>query len=337
MVEHIKEGQDRFGIDRKKEQLVGAVFRRSNNPCDVDAWRLCHSLGDLLQRDGREVIYGSTESEIESEVWKRHPVDGPGVTLVTKCYNGWEIERTPRLMQADLDLLHQACAFHKRVLVDNDLVAQMGGRERLVGRGFLLQDRSSRSACLVRYNPRQVVINRWKREVEDLSQYFQPELPAELVEELFEAVRPEHWPEGHPFRGVLAAGEGVTAMERTSGDSWGPRRHWRRRFEKVNLTDAPEKILALARVARRLGKAEHKRPWRGVHLWKELLERLVPFVHGVEAKGDDDWKQLARWVRSEARAAKVKVPRKRKLPPRPVFGKRKARHRCQPQLELVCA
>jgi hypothetical protein len=90
----------------------------------------------------------------------------------------------------------------------------------------------------------------------------------------------------------------------------------------VNLASAPKTILTFVAIAGKLGKGEHRRPWRRTGQWKDLVERLAEYIHGVEASGDADWKELARWVRSEARAAKVKVPRMGKLPPRPTFGKR---------------
>jgi hypothetical protein len=231
-------------------------------------------------------------------------------------------------MQADLNMLQEACAIHKRILVGNDLVEQMGGPQRLTALGFLLADRSSRSAKVVRYNPRQVVINRWKSEVQDLGRYFRSEFPPELVGELFEVVRPEHWLEGHPYRGLLKADCEVVC----SDDG---RRHWgshrRRPSGQANLTDAPGTILTFVQLARKLGRGGYGKPWRRACQWKELLERLVEYVHGVERSGDEDWRRLARWVRSESRAAGVKVPRKKKLPPRPAFGKKAARRRRKPQ------
>jgi hypothetical protein len=309
-VHYVKEGQDRYGIGGH-DQVVGAVLRRSTNPCDVDAWRPCYDLGEMLRHPAPEVIYGGSEAEIESEVWKRYPVEGEGVTLVTKDGLGWEIERIPRLMHADLSLLHDACALHRRVLVGNGLVQTLGGPERLLGLGFLLDDRRSRRAQLVRYNPRQVVINRWKQDVDDLSQYFRPEFPPALVGELFEAIRPEHWHAEHPYAAYLK-----TYCE-VIGESSG--RH--RQSEQVNLTSAPKTILTFVGIAGKLGRGEHRRPWRRTCQWKELLERLVEYVHGVEASGNADWKNLARWVRFEARAAKVKVPRMKKFQPRPAFDK----------------
>ena len=323
-VHYVKEGQDRYGIGGH-DQVVGAVLRRSTNPCDVDAWRPCYDLSEMLRHQATEVIYGGSEAEIESEVWKRHPVEGEGVSLVTKDGLGWEIERIPRLMHADLNLLHDACATHRRVLVGNDLVQALGGPERLLGLGFLLDDRRSRRAQLVRHNPRQVVINRWKRDVEGLRQYFGPEFPPALVGELFEAVRPEHWHAEHPYKGILKTDCNVTGPENGYRGSWGSR-HCRRRCrpEQANATGAARTILTFVGVAGRLGKGEHRKPWRRTCQWKELLERLVEYVHGVEVSGDADWKKLARWVRAEARAAKVKVPRMKKLPPRPTFGKKAA-------------
>jgi len=334
MVEYVREGEDRFGI-RRSGQVVGAILRRRTNPCDVDTWRLCYDLGEMLRHDSREVIYGGTEAEIESEIWKRHPVEGAGVALVTGNRTGtaWEVERTARLMHADLNMLQEACAIHKRVLVGDELVQELGGEERLAGLGFLLEDRSSRWAKLVRYNPRQVAVNRWKGQVEELSRYFRPEFPPELMDELLDAVKPDCWHDGHPYRGFLKTECKVTATEDSSRGSWGSRRHRRRgRHEHVNLSEGPRTIFAFIQIAGRLGTGEHRRPWRRTSLWKELLERMVEYVHGVERNGDADWKRLARWVRAEARAAGVKLPRPRKLPPRPTFGKRAVRRRSQPEL-----
>jgi hypothetical protein len=321
MVHYVKEGQDRYGIGGH-EQVVGAVLRRSTNPCDVDAWRPCYDLSDMLSHPAPEVIYGSTEAEIESEVWKRYPIEGEGVTLVTKDGLGWEIERIPRLMHADLNLLQDACALHRPVLVGNDLVQALGGPERLLSLGFLLDDRRSRRAQLVRHNPRQVVINRWKRDVEGLRQYFGPEFPPALVGELFEAVRPEHWHAEHPYKGILKTDCKATGGEDGRRGSWGSRHRRLRWPELVNHADAPKTVLTLVEIGGKLGRGEHRRPWRRTGQWKDLVERLVEYIHGVEASGDADWKDLARWVRSEARAAKVKIPRMKRLPSRPTFGKR---------------
>ena len=162
------------------ERIDGAILQRRSHPWDVDVWHLCYDLSEMLRHDGREVIYAGTEAEVESEIWKRYPVEGSGVTLITKRGTGWEIERAPRLMHADLNSLQEACAIHRRVLVGNDLV-----------------------------------------------------------------------------------------------------------------------------------------------------DRLVEYIHGVEDGGDEGWLKLAKWVRSEARAAGVKVPPRKKLPPRPAFGKKAARRRCR--------
>jgi hypothetical protein len=326
-VHYVKEGQDLYGIGRN-EQVVGAVLRRSTNPCDVDAWRPCYDLGEMLRHHAPEVIYGGSEAEIESEVWKRHPVEGEGVTLVTKDGLGWEIERIPRLMHPDLNLLHDACALHRRVLVGNDLVQALGGPDRLLGLGFLLDDRRSRRAQLVRHNPRQVAINRWKRDVEGLRRYFGPEFPPALVGELFEAVRPEHWHAEHPYARYLRTYCEVIGEGSGRRGSWGSRHRGRRRqSEQVNVASAPKTILTFVEIAGKLGMGEHRKLWRRTCQWKELLERLVEYVHGVEANGDADWKELARWVRAEARAATVKIPRRKELPPRPTFGRRAAASR----------
>jgi hypothetical protein len=212
--------------------------------------------------------------------------------------------------------------------VGNDLVQTLGGPERLLGLGFLLDDRRSRRAQLVRHNPRQVVINRWRRDVEDLRQYFGPEFPPTLVGELFEAVRPEHWHAEHPYARYLKTYCEVIGGGSGRRDSWGSRHRGRRRqSEQVNVASAPKTILAFVAIAGKLGRGEHRTPWRRTCPWKGLLERLVEYVHGVEAGSDADWKELARWVRSEARAAKVKISRMRKLPPRPTFGNGAARPR----------
>ena len=330
---HVKEGQDSYGISRS-EEIVGAILDRHNNPWDVDTWRLCYDLDEMLRRDGREVIYAGTEAEIESEVWKRYPVEGSGVALVTRTSLGWEIERTPRLMQADLNLLQEACAIHKGVLVGNDLVDLLGGRERLAGLGFLLAERRSRWGQLARHNPRQVAVNRWKQEVQDLGRYFQPEFPAELVGELFDAVRPEHWHEEHPYQGLLKTDCQVIGVEAGRRHSWGRQHHRRYPPERTNLAGAPGMIFAFVEIARKLSRGEHTRPWRRTGQWRELLEGLIEYIHGVEAGGDKDWRKLARWVRAEARVAGVKVPLRKKLPPRPAFGKkaarRQARRECVP-------
>jgi hypothetical protein len=328
MVHHVREGQDEYGISRS-QQIVGAILHRATTPCDVDTWRLCYDLKEMLSRDSRDVIYGGTEPEIESEIWKRHPIEGSGVTLITPKGTGWEIERTPRLMHADLETLQEACVLHKRVLAGNDLIEQLGGRERLLGLGFLPADRNSRNAQLLRYNPRQVVVNRWKGQVEQLGRYLEPEFAPGLMERLFDAVKPDRWPQGHPFKGCLKAEADIAVTHDTHPGGWGRRRQ-RGASTRANLTDAPGTILSLVQIARRLGRGEHGKPWRRTAGWRQLLEELVRYVHGVEHNGGQDWKRLARWIRAQARAARVKVPRGKKLPPRPTFGKRAGRNRRQP-------
>ena len=323
MVQYVREGQERFCVNRN-EQIVGAILHHRRNPCEVDVWRLCYDLSQMLRHDSRDVIYGATEDEIESEIWKRHPVEGSGVSLVTKAHLGWQIERSPRLMHADLNLLHEACAIHKRILVGNELIQELGGEQKLISLGFLLEDRSSRQAQLIRYNPRQVAVNCWKRQVQKITRYLQPQFPSELVGELFDAVKPEYWQEQHPYRGLLKTGCEVVSTQSTRHSSRGSRRRGRHCFEQANLTNAPDRILTLVQIAAKLSRGEHSKPWRQGCQWKELLERLVEYLHGVEQSGDENWKKLAKWVRAEARAAMVKIPRKRKLPPRPTSGKKAA-------------
>ena len=316
--------------------IVGAYLVKAKTFNETDTWHACHETDELLKRNPQEVIYGGSEAEIESEVWKRHPVEGSAVTLVTKYGSGWQVERVPRLMYADLNLLQEACALHKRVLVGNDLIQQLGGPERLLGMGFLLVDRSSRCAQVVRYNPRQVVINRWKKDVEDLGQYFRPEFPPELVGQLFEAIRPEHWHAEHPYTGYLKTYCEVIGEGSGRRGSWGSHHRSRRgHSEQVNLASAPKTILTFVQISGRLSRGDHRTPWRRTCQWKELLERLVEYIHGVEESGDADWKKLAKWVRCEAHAAKVRIPRRKKLPPRPTFRKRAVRRRHQPRLEPV--
>lgn len=326
MIEYVREGEDRFG-NQRSEQLLGAILCRGGRTCDLDSWRLCYDLAEMLRQDSRAVIYGGTAEQIESEIWKRYPIEGEGVALVVGngMGTGWRIERTPRLMHADLNLLRQACAIHKRVLVGDDLIEELGGRERLTSLGFLLADRRSRWAQLVRHNPRQVGINRWKGQVEELSQYSQPEFPAELMQELFAAVRPESWQHGHPCKGLLKTECSVTTLD-SARRGWGSVRHRRgRRCRQVNLSGAAGTILTFVRFAGKLSAGEHRRPWRRSSGWKELLERMVPYVRGVQRHGDEDCKRLALWVRAEARAEGVKLPPAPKLPPRPVFGKNRKR------------
>lgn len=324
MVTHLREDRDQHGAGGSPP-LVGAILHHRTNPCEVDYWRPCHDLSAMLRHEASEVIYGSDEQEIESEIWKRHPVEGDGVTLVTKAYGDWDIERTPRLLAADLGLLHQACALHKRVLVGNNLMDLLGGVESLTRQGFLVQERSSRSARLVRYNPHQVRLNRWKQDVQEISQFLKPEFPPALVERLFEAVSPENWPKNHPFSGRLESQGQVISEDHWSG--WGRHSCRRQRPAQTNCSDAPQTILTFIQIARRLGKGGHSRPWRQTHDWKDLLGELVQYLRGVERTGSDDWKKLARWVRSEARAAKVKIPPAKKLPPRPSRARRTRRRR----------
>ncbi len=68
---------------------------------------------------------------------------------------------------------------------------------------------------------------------------------------------------------------------------------------------------------------KHKNPWRGQG-WGDFLLEVAPYIRGVLKNGDPDWRKLARWLKTECRAAKVKVPPLVKLPARPRVRKKTA-------------
>ena len=307
--------------------IVGAYLVKAKTFNETDTWHACHETDELLKRNPQEVIYGGSLAEIESELWKRHPVEGEECTLITSRHEGlWEIERVPRLLHTDFAALHGACAAHGRVLVGSNLFDEMGGRAGLHGRGFLVEARNSRRAVLVRFNPKAVVLGDWRSKVASACVFLQPELPPELTIELFNAVIPDNYPEGHPYFGKLSSEEFVTESQRDAGSRWVRRG---RGLKDRNLEEAPNVILRYVWIADRLSNRRRRYPWRSGKPWKHLLRRVIQYIHGLEGGDVGSWPKLARWLRRESRAARLRIPPRKKLPPKPVFRKRLPRRRKQ--------
>jgi hypothetical protein len=303
-----------------RDVIVGAYLRSARTFQDVPTWHMTTDIDDLLRHDHGEVVYGN-EEQIETEIHKRHPIDGEGLTYVLKSVRGHEIERYPRLMVADLALLQAGCGLHKKVLVGHEIVKELGGQKHLVDQGFILTSRPTRFAELVSYNPMAVVVKKWRRQAADLKQYLEPEFPPALMGQLREFLDPEHWDGDHPFGGLIKATVGLTDSRVEDG---GRRHGWRRRHHVLcNASEAPATAMRLLDLARRLSKREHKNPWRGGQ-WNHFLQEISPYVRGVLQNGDEDWKKLAQWIKTECRVTKVKIPPKVKLPARPRVKKKTA-------------
>jgi hypothetical protein len=312
------------------DRVVGAYLVKAGNPNEVDSWRACSDVEDLLKKDPQDVIYGGSLEEIESELWRRHPAVGSECTLITNRYEGrWDIERSPRLQQAGFAALQGACAMHGKVLVGSEMFNQMGGAKAFHDRGFLVQARNSRHAHLVGFNPRCVALRDWKGKVDSIRVFLQPELPPELTIELHEAVKPDNYPEKHPYAGKLSSEESVTQSQLDGDSRWG--RRWRK-SKDCNLDTAPETILRCVGIADRLSGRRYRHPWRRNSSWKPLLRQVVQYIHGLEDAKDGNWPRLAKWIRRQARAARVRIPPRKKVPTKPVFGKRPPpRHKQAPK------
>jgi hypothetical protein len=221
---------------------------------------------------------------------------------------------------ADLALLQAGCGLHKKVLVGDEIVEELGGQQLLVDQGFILNSRPSRRAELVSYNPMAVVVKKWRRQAADLKQYLEPEFTPALMGQLREFLDPEHWDGDHPFGGLIKATAGLTdtRVEEGGRHRWGRRHH-----VLCNASAAPATAMRLLDLARRLSKGEYKNPWRG-GLWGHFLQQIAPYIRGVIQNGDEDWKKLARWLKTECRVAKVKIPPLVKIPARPKVRKKTA-------------
>jgi hypothetical protein len=325
MVDYVRDTKTK--ARRDDEQIVGAYLVKANNPNEVDSWHASCEIADLLKRNPQYVIYGGSPEEIESELWKRHPVEGSECTLITSRYEGlWDIERVPRLLHKGFDALHSACAIHGRVLVGSSIFDEMGGLTGLHDRGFMAQTRNSRSAFLVRFNPKAVVLKDWRSKVASVRVFLQPELPPELTIELFDAVIPDNYPDSHPYAGKLSSEEFVTESQRDAGSRWGRRG---RSSKDRNLEEAPDVILRYAWIAKRLSHGRQRHPWRSGKAWKSVLRQAVQYLHGLEGGKTGSWPKLARWLRRESRAARLRIPPRKKLPPKPAFRRRPSRKRKQ--------
>ena len=100
MVDYVRDTNAKARGDDPR--IVGAYLVKAKTFNETDAWHACHEVADLLKRNPQDVIYGDSLEEIESELWKRHPVEGSECTLITSRYEGlWDIERVPRLLHKE--------------------------------------------------------------------------------------------------------------------------------------------------------------------------------------------------------------------------------------------
>ncbi len=321
---------------RKSGPIVGAYLIEPPCSAYVPKWRISRDINEMLGHPTDEVLFADSEEAIQAALEGRYPAEADCSLVTRRSSSSWEIERHPRLKDdmATLQTLAAACALYDKVMVSNLTFDKLSRRSDLAREGFVVEARSSRSAYLIRYNPRTLRIRQWKTKTAEVHKFLQPKLPGQVVNYLFQAMLKAAWRRSKYGLSLQFAGnvsscqlvEGKTKRRR--GGSWvdvaeddapavflravevcrllnGGRPAWRRKLSKKNKDVNP-----------------HEDSDAGEGPFRRELANALKYIHGIELKeAGKDWKRLALWMRREAKALRLKVPPKPKLPPKPTFKK----------------
>jgi hypothetical protein len=342
-VKYKREGEvENTGYGRKKPgPIVGAYLVEPPCSAFVPKWRISCDVNEMLSHPTDQVIFADSEEAIQAALEGRYPAEADCSLVTRSSSSSWEIERHPLLKDdmATLQTLAAACALYGKVLVSNQAFNKLGRGSDLAREGFVAEARSSRRACLVRYNPRTLRIRRWKTETTEVQKFLQPKLPGQVVNRLFQAMLKASWRRSRHGTSLQFTGK-VSTYQIVEGKTRRRRRVW----GDVTEDDAPAVFLRAAEICRLLNggrpvwrrkstkKNKDVNPHEGSDVgegpFRRELANALKYIHGIELKeASKDWKRLALWMRREAKALRLKVPPKPNLPPKPTFKKRAQVHK----------
>jgi hypothetical protein len=194
------------------------------------------------------------------------------------------------------------------VLIRKDDLHFFGDGDELRKHGFVITGRAG--YLKLHWNPRTALMRLHKDTTNRVKQFMVTELPDDVCQQLGEAVNPSNWGNRVPFADVVFGKSG-----QSRGGGW-----YGQYYDTPSYSQ--EEILKYILVAKKL--CPKCRPWRdyvvgrAIHSFKPTLENCLQYIHGLRgAKEQPASRKLARFLTREARALKIKIPPKPRLPEPP--------------------
>ena len=299
-------------------------------------------------------VLGSSEETILEQIQISHPCKVPGGTFLyrhewrvektekenssyrrSRRYHtgqfvikrGWLVMERPVVYLADIPSLQSVALQHGAVLVPADAVDMLGNRDDLREAGFTVVDRRF-DLVQINFAPNYARLTKWRNRVKEYEARVGTEFPDLAIAAFYILMEPKSGPEGHELLAVdknaHAVYYEVVRLWKTVKRFWGP--FWRREHTSVYVDDYTGSGRGWGRGRRRRGSGKN-----ASYTFKTALEACLPFLHGMEKQ--EKYKAFCKFLRVEARAAKVKIPAAPRKPKKPQFKRRKPIRRFKHEVE----
>lgn len=266
---------------------------------------------------------------------------------------GWVVLDKPYLLNATLSRLQEISLQLGPVLVDPGVNDLPYDAEEWANHGYTYRERAHELAAQVNYNPKALRLRPYREEKREAEKRLAGRWPQEVLHRLASSLHPDFYPSEHPFKGVVQGKErsyrygwgysrdtdfdekDILAYRDLTLKLW-PRQYWwrsqdgekpgwhgnRNTFEDY-LSDALLYVHGVEQKAREFREkqdAENRELYarRFADIPQDRKEWMSEETYlELQSSFERHWGsrvRLCRWLRSEARACGIKMPRKPVIP-----------------------